>query len=95
MILTVAFLDRKIVDACNSKAGKSMLIVLSILVSMGTEPVAAVVTKLIGEADSNPVFTKGPDLLDEDDSPVRATICGLEKLASARVRKRTLRDFAK
>src|SRR6266446_2325873 len=65
MILTVVFLDRKIVDACNSKAGKPVLIVLPILISVGTEPVAAVVMTLIGEANSNPIFTKGPDLLNE------------------------------
>jgi hypothetical protein len=65
MILTVGFLDRKIVDASNSKAGKPVLIVLPILISVRTEPVAAVVVKLIGEANSNPIFTKGPDLLNE------------------------------
>ena len=65
MILAVVFLDRKIIDACNSKAGKPVLIVLAILISVGTEPVAAVIMKLIGEADSNSIFSKGPDLLNE------------------------------
>ena len=50
MILTVVFLDREIVDACNSKAGEPVLIVLPVLISVGTEPVAAVVMTLIGEA---------------------------------------------
>ena len=61
MILTLIFFDRKIVDACNSQAGKPVLIVFPILISVGTEPVAAVIVKLIGEANSNPIFTKGPD----------------------------------
>ena len=60
MILTVGFLDRKIVDASNSKAGKPVLIVLPILISVGTEPVAAVVVPLIGEAYRDAVVAESP-----------------------------------
>ena len=65
MILTLVLFDGKIINARNSEAGKSVLIVLPIFISVGTKPIAAVVMTLIGEANSNPIFAKGPELLNE------------------------------
>jgi hypothetical protein len=65
MILSLAFLNWEIVDARNSKPGKPMLIVFPILISVGTEPVAAIVMALIGETHSDPVLPGGPDFFNE------------------------------
>jgi len=57
VILAIVLLDREIVDTGNPAAHQAMLVELPVLVAVGSEPVSAVVTALVG--DLNPVLALG------------------------------------
>ena len=60
MELAVRGLDRQVVDAGITEAHQAVLVKLPVLVSVGPEPVARIVVKLIGKADGYTIFGKGP-----------------------------------
>lgn len=59
------FLDRVLVDTCETSLHQTIGRKFPILIAVGTEPVAAVVAVFIGIPHGNTVFGKGPELLDE------------------------------
>ena len=65
MIFTLALLNREVIDASDSKPCEPMLIVVPILISIGTKPVAAIVMALVGEADGDSVLSERPEFLDQ------------------------------
>src|SRR3954465_12060181 len=65
VILALALLDRKIVDAGDPQPHQSVFVELPVLVSIAAEPVPAVVVPFIGKSHRNAVLAKGPDLLDQ------------------------------
>src|SRR5512133_804292 len=65
VVFALALLDRRIVDTGDAKAHQAMLVEFPILVAVAAEPVAAVIVPLIGEAHSNAVLAKDPDLLNQ------------------------------
>src|SRR5437762_891350 len=64
-VFPVGFADRQIVYRSQAPAHQAGSIEFPILVSVGTEPVIAVVAPFICEAHSDPVVAKGPHLLDQ------------------------------
>src|SRR5258706_14302944 len=65
MILALALLDRKVVDAGDAQPHQAMRVELPILVTVAAEPVSAVVVRLVGEAHGDAVAMERPDLLDQ------------------------------
>ena len=65
VILPLAVLDRRVVDAGDAQAHQALLVELPVLVAVAAKPVAAVVVPLIGEAHGDAVLAKGPDFLDQ------------------------------
>ena len=65
VILAIALLDGKIVDAGDAQAHQTMLVEFPVLVAVAAEPMTAVVMPLIGEAHGDTIVTEGPDLLDQ------------------------------
>jgi len=65
VIFPVGFVDRQIVDGSKASLHHASLIKLPVLVSVGPEPVAAVVMPLISEAHGNSVIGEGPEFLDQ------------------------------
>lgn len=65
MILPVAVLDGKVVDAGNASAHEAMIVELPVLVAVGAKPEACIVVPLIGKAHSNPMSFKRPQFFDE------------------------------
>src|SRR5450759_3984767 len=63
--LAVRRSDRQVVDAGMAEAHQAVLIKLPVLVSVGPEPVAGIVVKLIGETDGDTIFSKGPEFLNK------------------------------
>src|SRR3984893_7459991 len=61
----VGLADRQIIDAREPPPHEAALAELPVLVSVGAEPLAAVVAPLVGEPDRDPVLAKRPQLLDE------------------------------
>src|SRR5262249_29314384 len=60
MIFAIVFADGQIVDAGDATAHVAVFVEFPVLVSVGTEPVARVVTPFVGESDSDAVSLKGP-----------------------------------
>ena len=65
MVLALARMDRKVVDARDTPPHQAALVELPVLVAVGAEPVARVVVPLVGEADGDPVLVLRPEFLDE------------------------------
>src|SRR5258706_5562493 len=65
MILALALLDRKVVDAGDAQPHQAMRVELPILVTVAAEPVSAVVVRLVGEAHGDAVAMERPELLDQ------------------------------
>src|SRR5712691_213695 len=65
VILALALLDRKIVDAGDAQAHQAVLVELPVLVAVAAEPASAVVVPLVGKAHCDPIVAEGPDLLDQ------------------------------
>src|SRR4029077_19832550 len=65
VIFALALIDRQIVDAGDAQAHQALLVEFPVFVAVAAKPVAAVVVPFIGEAHSDAVLSKGPDLLDQ------------------------------
>src|SRR5260221_4238508 len=65
MILALALLDRKVVDAGDAQPHQAMRVELPILVTVAAEPVSAVVVRLVGEAHGDAVARERQDLFDQ------------------------------
>src|SRR6266446_8327860 len=65
VVLALALLDRKIVDARDAQTHQALLVELPVLVAIAAKPLSAVVVPLIGKSHGNAVLAKGPDFLDE------------------------------
>src|SRR5262245_26896600 len=65
VILALALLDWKIVDAGDPQPHQSVLVELPVLVSIAAKPMPAVVVPFIGKSHRNAVLAKGPDLFDQ------------------------------
>src|SRR5216683_892950 len=65
VILPVAVLDRRIVDAGDAHAHEAVFVELPVLVAIAAIPVATVVVPLVGEAHGDPVLPEGPEFLDQ------------------------------
>ena len=65
MILAIRFLDRKIIDARESQPHQAIIIEFPILVAVGAIPVSRVVVPFVGEAHSDAVVGKSPQLFDQ------------------------------
>src|SRR4029077_4928024 len=65
MVLAVALFDREVVDAGVTLLHQPRRVVEPILVAVRTEPVAAVVTPLVSEADGDTVSGECPEFLDQ------------------------------
>src|ERR1017187_162734 len=63
--LALRFLDRQIVDACDSTLHQSMFVELPVLVAVGAEPVARVIAPFVSEAHGDASFVKRPQFLDQ------------------------------
>jgi hypothetical protein len=63
--LAVRRLDGQVVDAGMAEAHQAVLVKLPVLVSVGSDPVAGIVVKLIGEADGDSISGKGPEFLNK------------------------------
>src|SRR5215218_3695059 len=57
--------DGQVVDAGVAPAHQTALVELPVLVAVGAEPVAGVVTGFVGEADGDAVAFEGPQFLDQ------------------------------
>jgi hypothetical protein len=55
-------------------------VVLPILITVGAEPVAAVVVPLIGEAHRDAVIAESPQLFDQAIVELAVPFCALERL---------------
>ena len=65
MVFALGFANRQIIDAGEAPPHVTVFVEFPILIAVGAEPVAAVVTPLIGKAHGNAVLVPGPDLLDQ------------------------------
>src|SRR6266566_7025279 len=65
VILPVAVLDRRIVDAGDAHTHKAVFVELPVLVAVAAIPVAAVVVPLIGKAHGDAILPKRPEFLDQ------------------------------
>src|SRR3954465_12756648 len=65
MVLALARMDRKVVDARDTPPHQAALVELPVFVAVGAEPVARVVVPLVGEADGDPVLVLRPEFLDQ------------------------------
>src|SRR5262245_34392785 len=65
MILALARLDGKVVDARDPKPHQALLVEFPVLVAVAAVPIVAVVVPFVGEAHGNTVLTEGPELLDQ------------------------------
>src|SRR5579872_4557099 len=77
-ILAVAFVDRGVVDAGDAPAHEAFFVELPELVAIRPEPIAAIVTPLIGETDRDAILTESPQLLDEAIVKLAAPFAGQE-----------------
>ena len=55
MVFSLAFLDRRIVDAGDAQPHEAVLIELPVFVTIATEPMTAVVVPLVGKPHGNAV----------------------------------------
>ncbi len=60
----IALLNWQVVDAGNTPPYESVFVELSILIAVGTEPVAGIIMPFISKSDSNSVVPKSPKLFD-------------------------------
>ena len=65
MKFPLALINRKIIDAGDAVAHKSVLVKLPVFVSVGTEPTARIVMPLVRESNGDAVAVKCPKLFDE------------------------------
>src|SRR5262245_27189367 len=65
VILAVGFSDRQVVDAGIAQAHQALVVKLPVLVAVGAEPVAGIVSPFVGEAHGDAVIGEGPKLLDQ------------------------------
>ena len=65
MEFTIAFGDRRIVDAGDAQPHQPVSVELPILIAVGAEPVAAIVAPFIGEPHRDPIIVKRPEFLDQ------------------------------
>src|SRR5882672_6290336 len=65
MVFPLRGRDRQIVYRGVAAAHQPAFVELPVLVAVGAEPVAGIVTPLIGEAHRDPVAGEGPELLDQ------------------------------
>ena len=65
MKLTFPIADRSITDAGNPAPHEPAFVKLPVLVSVGTEPISAIVVPLIGEPHRHPISPEAPQLFDE------------------------------
>src|SRR3954447_7389079 len=65
VILTLAFVDREVVDAGDAQPHQALLVEFPVLVAVAAEPVAAVVVPFIGEAHGDAIVAERPHLLDQ------------------------------
>jgi len=72
MEFAVGIPDREIVDAREPPLHQACGIKFPVLVSIGAEPVAAVVVPLIGITDSDAIVSEGPEFLDQ---PIVKFLC--------------------
>src|ERR1041385_9194523 len=64
-VFALVLRDGQIVYACNPPPHEPALIEFPVLVTVAAKPVAAVIMPFVGEANSDPIGLKGPQLLDE------------------------------
>jgi hypothetical protein len=63
MELPISLLDLEVIDASKPTLHQAGCVELPILVSVGAEPLVAVIMPFICKTDSDPIFGKGPQLL--------------------------------
>src|SRR5512137_232776 len=63
--LSVAGLDRQVVDAGDAPTHVAALVELPVLVAVRAKPVPGIVMPLIGKAHGDAIAVKGPQFLDE------------------------------
>ena len=64
-VLAVRFLNRQVIDACDAATHKAAVVELPVLVAISTEPIAGIVTPLIGKAYRDACAIKGPEFFDQ------------------------------
>src|SRR5690625_2630206 len=62
---SLTFCDGQVIDAGVALCHQAIVIELPVFVTIGSEPLAAVITPLIGKANRNPVTIVAPQLLDQ------------------------------
>src|SRR5215472_17086767 len=65
MVFPVGFIDRQIVDGSQTSLHHAGRIEFPVFVSVGTEPVAAVVMPLISKPHGDAIVVEGPEFLDQ------------------------------
>ena len=65
VVLTLALLNWKIVDAGNPQAHQPVLVKLPILVPVAAKPIATVIVALVRETNRDEVVSESPDFLNE------------------------------
>src|ERR1700761_866263 len=65
VVFSVAFLDRKIVDASVASPHQAVFAKLPVFVPVRAKPIEGVVVPFVGKANRDPVAIEGPKLLDE------------------------------
>ena len=65
VIFAISFLNRKVVDACNSTLHQTGFIKFPVFVAEGSKPESRFVVPFVGETNSNSVIVSDPELFDE------------------------------
>src|SRR5258708_20873515 len=65
VVFSVALLDRKIIDACDTQAHQAKVVKLPVLVAIAAEPIPAVIVPFIGKTDGDPFRVEGPHFLNQ------------------------------
>ena len=65
VIRSFGLLDRQIIDAGDPEAHQAVHVEFPIFIAIAAKPVAAIVVPFVGEADSDTVVPKCPELLDQ------------------------------
>src|SRR5258706_7474452 len=94
MILALALLDRKVVDAGDAQPHQAMRVELAILVTVAADRVSAVVVRLVGDAHGDAVAMERPELLDQAIVELPCSTCASGTHRCPHAPAGTRRDFA-
>jgi hypothetical protein len=65
LVLSLYFLDRKVVDARDAAAHEPPFIKFPVLIAVGAKPISRIIAPFVGETYSNPIGIVDPEFLDK------------------------------